>query len=569
MATKHLIASEPAATSSRRVKLALFAVATLLIVPHGLFAFRDTFGDEHAIVANALSFLAKKTLIPQSTSYPSLYSYLATPFVALGAVVLAKVGQFASVRDAVAVAIADDRWFLVIGPRILSIALLVAVALLSVFGLRRRFGALPAYFGGALILTSPSLSGRGTFALPDVLVLLCCFCSFLLLLRYATEHGAPRVLYLASAFAGLAFSAKYNGGAAALPIAYVLASDFVRRKSSLSDSLQRAGLSAGVFLVAFLCGTPGWLLAPGVYWQGLAFELDHAERGHLGSSGIPVLGQLELLVKHEPLLLALGLVGLFHQRTPRDRAFGVAIAVLVSGLGTAALSRKQSIQYLYPFLPGLLYFALEGLRQTLSARWKVGVLTALIAVGAGVNYQQGAAAAFTPSTTEMTRRWIYQHIPPGSEVALETNYVPRLFSEAGVERIASDKLKGGPRVAAYLRREHPRYRVRELVYDEGWLRREGAEFIVTSSSAYQRFFTSGLFTGRAPSPDSATGHEFARKKAFYAELFESGRWTEVFQVDAANGPHTRIFARRRGAPALSPASQADTSFLPQQLESTK
>jgi hypothetical protein len=145
-----------------------------------------------------------------------------------------------------------------------------------------------------------------------------------------------------------------------------------------------------------------------------------------------------------------------------------------------------------------------------------------------------------------------------------------LFSEAALARIASDKLKGGPRVAAYLRREHPRYRVREVVYDEGWLRREGAEFVVTSSSAYQRFFTTGLFTGRPPSPDSTTAREFAQKKAFYAELFESGRWTEVFEVDAANGPHTRIFARRREAPAISSGSQADTRFWQQQrMESLK
>jgi hypothetical protein len=555
--------SERAAFWSRRVKLVLGAVAVLLIAPHALYAGRDTFGDEHAIVANALSFLAKKTLIPASTSYPTLYSYLATPFVALGAFVLARLGHFSSVRDAVAVAISDDRWFLVIGPRVLSICLLVAVAAMCVFGLRRRFGSLPAYFGAALILTSPSLSARATFALPDVLVLLCCFGSFLCLLRYVGEHAGSRALYFAAALAGLAFSAKYNGGAAALPIVFVLVSDVVRGESSFGDMLRRACLSGGAFIVAFLCGTPGWVLAPGVYWQGLAFELDHAERGHLGSSGIPVLGQLELLVKHEPLLLALGAAGLFYARAQRDRAAGVAIAVLVSGLVTAALSRKQSIQYLYPFFPGLLYFALEGLRHVLAARWKVGVLTVLVAVAVGVNYRNGFAAAFTPSTTELARHWIYQHVPPESEIALETNYVPRLFSEAGLARIASDKMKGGPGVAAYLRRQHPRYRVREVVYDERWLRLEGAEFVVTSSSAYERFFRSGLFTGRPPSPDSATAREFAQKKAFYSELFESGRWTEVFQVDAVNGPRTRIFARREVAAAFSARSRDDMRSLQQ------
>jgi hypothetical protein len=442
------------------------------------------------------------------------------------------------------------------------------VAAACVYGLRRRFGALPAYFGGALILTSPSLSGRATFALPDVLVLFCGFVSFLLLLRYVGEQASARSLYWASAMAGLAFSAKYNGGAAALPIAYVVMSDWMQRRSSLPDALRRAGLCALAFGLAFLCGTPGWLLAPGVYWQGLAFELDHAERGHLGSAGIPVLGQLELLVKHEPVLLALGLLGLLHYRTRRDRAGGVALAVLVSGFLTAALSRKQSIQYLFPFFPGLLYFAVMSLRHALEARWKIGALAALVAIGVGVNYQRGIAAAFTPSTTELARHWIYRHVPPKSEIALETNYVPRLFSDAALERIEADKLKGGPQVAAYLRSQHPRYRVRELVYDEAWLRRDGADFVVTSSNAYQRFFTSGLFTGRAPSPDSPTAAEFAQKRAFYHELFESGRWTEVFQVDAVNGPRTRIFARRPEAAALGAANHAVTRSQ-QQLETGK
>lgn len=551
-------------------RLLLSFLAALLIAPHALYALRDTFGDEHAIVANALSFLAKKTLIPASTSYPTLYSYLATPFVAVGAVVLAQVGHFGSVRDAVAVAISDDRWFLVIGPRVLSIALLVAVAATCVLGLRRRFGALPAYFGGALILTSPALSTRATFALPDVLVLFCCFASFLCLLRYVSEEAGVRPLYWASALAGLAFSAKYNGGAAALPVAYVLISDLVQRRSSLFEAVRRAGLCAGVFALAFLCGTPGWVLAPDVYWQGLAFELDHAERGHLGSAGIPVLGQFELLVKNEPVLLALGLAGLlYYHGAPRDRAGGVAIAVLVSGFLTAALSRKQSIQYLFPFFPGMLYFALLSLCQALEVRWKLGALAAVVAVGVGVNYQKGIAAAFTPSTTELARDWIYRNVPAESEIALETNYVPRLFSDAALARIEMDKLKGGPRIAAYLRREHPLYRVRELVYDESWLQREGAEFVVTSSSAYQRFFTSGLFTGRPPSPGSATAAEFAQKRAFYDELFDSGRWTEVFQVEAANGPRTRIFARRTVAAAVSGPHHDVVRSEQQRLETEK
>src|SRR5262249_32114805 len=155
----------------------------------------------------------------------------------------------------------------------------------------------------------------------------------------------------------------------------------------------------------------------------------------------------------------LGLAGLFQARRSRERADHVAMAVLVSGLALAALSRKQSIQYLYPALPALFYFGTSSIRRALEgARWKLAAVSALIAVGAVTNLAKGVSAAFTPSTTELARRWIYHNVPPGSEVALETNYVPRLFSDATLARIESDRLKGGPRVAAFLRSRHPRYR---------------------------------------------------------------------------------------------------------------
>ncbi len=203
--------------------------------------------------------------------------------------------------------------------------------------------------------------------------------------------------------------------------------------------MRELGWCAGAFAVAFLAGTPGWLLAPRLFAAGLSFELEHARAGHLGTAGLPVLGQLELLARDAPLVLVLGAGGLWVGLRQPDRRSAVVAAVSAgSALLLAATSHKQSIQYLFPMFPALCDAAAAAVARLAAARARAGLLAVGLALGvcAGANLEAGLRAALHPSTTRVARNWIESHVPAGTRVALEDNYVPRLYSSEALTKLA-------------------------------------------------------------------------------------------------------------------------------------
>ncbi len=79
---------------------------------------------------------------------------------------------------------------------------------------------------------------------------------------------------------------------------------------------------------------------------------------------------------------------------------------------------------------------------------------------------------------------------------------------------------------------------------------DGPDVIVTSEQAYDRFFSSGLFTSRPPRPGSPLSRQYLVMHDFYRRLFSSPEWEPVLDVPSGNGPRTRVFARRAGQGAF-------------------
>ena len=535
-------------------------VAVPLLIPLLLFAFRDSFGDEYAVVGNALNFVAHRTVLPINVSYPTLYSYLATPLVVLGGVGAWLAGLGGSVRECVARSLAEDRWPLVIGPRLLSIVLVGAAGWTVTVTARRRFGDGAALVAAVALLSSHAVLVQGTYALPDPLVLFLCAASFGLLVRHAEDQDDRRLRWAAAA-AGLASAAKYDAVCAVVPIAFVLG----RRLSSAGSpgAFRELGRCAGAFTLAFVCGTPGWLIAPGLFAAGLRFEMNHAQVGHLGAAGVPVLGHLELLARYAPVALGLGAVGFGIGLRRRDRGTVLAWISFAGGLVMAATSHKQSIQYLFPILPALCYAAAAGVAYLATARVKVGLVAIGAALGicTGANLLAGLEAALHLSTTELARRWIEANVRSGSRVALENNYVPRLYSAEALAKLAAESPEGEP-IARRLAGQPPQplRGPRDPSQPALLLASGGPDVIVTSDQAYGRYFSSGLFTMRPPRADSPLWSQYSASREFYRELFTSPFWTEVLDMPAGNGPRTRVFARRTAqgvllyaGPSRSPA----------------
>ena len=533
----------------RWISQAIILAIALLSAPHVLFLFQPFFMDERPILANVITFFAHHTIIPVHTNYPTFYSYLASPFIAVGTLLSFLAGPYNSIGETV--------WFLgtvtplrlALPARVLSLScFLLTAGILSNF-CSKRFGDLAGLMVPALLVTSPAFFERGSYALPDSTVLLLCALSLIgTVLFVETFESSRSVAYLivAAAFSGLAISTKYNALSSVAPVGFSVAYLSLTRALRARHAVGLLLLSAAVCVTCFLLGSPGWLLSPQRFLDGLEFEINHAEIGHIGASGIPVLGQLELLTG-APIVLIGSIAGLIAWARTRDAAGWVAGVTVVSSLGLASTSAKQSIQYLYPAIPGLL--VLVAVFARMAETWRPRVITAFVVAlsllpFAAVAYDEGLRFVTAPNTTALATTWMYENVPAGTSVAVDWGYVPQVYSAADLENLGHTRGQN-PRILDAVSKTHRPYDVVEFSPTSDWLTASRASLFVTSDAVYGRFFEFGVFTGIEPTRPPELANAFRQSATFYRELFSSRLWTEVAVFDTGNGPVTRVFRRSR------------------------
>ncbi len=537
-----------------RPKLIAILAIMLLLIPHALFLLQPIFVDERAVLTNVLKFANELTLIPTHTRYPTFFSYIAAPFIGLGAFLHSVFGGSGDIKESVAFAYYLEGRTLVMPARLLSLAALTgAIVFLGVY-LSRRFGRPAGYTAGAAALATPALLSYGSYALPDALVLVLCAVSLILALRFLETypHRPARNYLLLSAFvSGLAISTKYNAFASVIPIGAACIILLVSGKTDFLGMIRMTVLSAIVCIGAFLLGSPAWIIAPELMLDGLHFEMEHAKAGHLGTSGIPLLGHVELLVrgspweKGMPVLFIGSLPGIAVCIRNKTSHAVLPAALIAATMGLGAFSAKQSLQYLYPMVGGLCYFWAAGISH-LEARSKTlsAVVPMLfIAVIYAASFENGLRY-LRPNATEIAADWMYRNIPEGSSIAVDAGHVPSIFSEEALRKLEVSAVgKLSRRIVAHIRTNYRLYDVVPLERSTEWLKQSRAEYFVTSDLASSRFFELGIFTGIEPDIQTALGVKFHRVRAFYKELFASRGWDKVFLVDTGNGPKTVIYKR--------------------------
>lgn len=444
--------------------------------------------------------------------------------------------------------------------RLLSVLALAAAAFaVYLADARRTVGMVGAF----ALLASPALVAYGSYGLPDATCMALSAAAFALSFRVMTREAGERLphgLLLASVAAGLAVSAKYTAVPAFAPIGVAWIGWLAGRPGArLGRAVRSAAGLAVAGLGAFALGSPGWLLAPGRFIDGLRFEMAHAAEGHLGATGVPLLGQLELLAVGAPLLTIGGLAGLaFASRAADDERPGLALpaaALIGATLAIAALSSKQSLHYMVPALPALAW----GLgRLAIVARRRAGwagltVVALCIAIAAGESLTRGMRHLGEP--TDLTAgRWIEAHVDAERTVALDMGYVPALYDRERVAFLRGTKI-GTVAPATVDRIERTRTvfaEVESIEHDVAWLDATTVDYLVTSEGCSERFFEFGRFTRRRPDAASELAGAFDRRRAFYSALFATPRWRIVHEVPAGNGPRVTVFERaaRRQEPIL-------------------
>ena len=553
----------PGRTSwGRRVWLALLVVCTLgvLLPPHLMAVRQEPFMDERTVLKNVGHYFQSRTLVPADSTYPTLFSYLAAPVIAVHAARLHLRGELPKLGDLATLAKLDPlaAW----GPaRWLSVCALLVCALVVGLFAACRLGGLAGGAAGSALLVTPELLVYGAYALPDVTMMLFVALSLVASARLADtgsdRRAGTRLALWAGLAAGLAIATKYNALVSLVPLA---AAHFIlsRRGLPRRRSLGLLGVSGLAVVIGFVAGSPSWVLAPGVMWQGVQFVRDLTATGHLGMSGVPLLGQVELLWRASPVLFLAASAGLlawwWDGRSPARRSTGraagwLALCLVAATLAVTAGSSVQVARYLYPLFPAGALFVGYGVHRL--ARRAPAWLCALVAVAVMVQpacaLWRSGLACLQPSSTQEGRAWIENHLPPGSRVARDWAYVPALPAPDEYVRLRQEVLQSNLPERWKAKFAAPSYPlvVGAVEYSPPWLDAQpSGSYLVTSDACYARFLTFGRFTGTAPGPGSPLAEEFDVHRKFYRALFGSDRWAQVHTVDTGNGPRVLIFRKR-------------------------
>jgi hypothetical protein len=540
-------------TGTKRI-IVLGLVLLIAVAAHSLQVFRPFFIDEAAILQNILTFLSKMTLIPSHTAYPTFYSYVAVIPFTVGAVVGYVLDGGDNIQEYVAKAYLISPIDLTIGIRVGSFALLLLTAA-AIMKIARLTYAKYSSHAALFIVATPALMDYGSFALPDILVLFLATACYLKTRQYLEPHLDPpeqqRYLLQAAFLAGLAVSTKYNAISLLVlpPLAFALKT---RPRVLELRSYAFPIKLAFVALLAFLLGSPGWVVEPQLMWDGLAREIHHAAVGHLGATGLPVIGYLELLTRRDVVLFC-SAVGLFWISFKRGMSAEtvLCLSLIILGFVVTATSSKQSFHYLYPSVPAFVtagILLLKDIEQRELRDFR-RIVYVLLLIYASISLFQ-SRYYLRPNTTELAAKWISANLSPTATgytgVAIDFAYVP-LRTDEYLEQTARSSLgRRFPGVIRALRLRQRDIRVVPIEYSGDFLAKFDGSYIITSSGCFARFFRGGFFTEIRPK-EGALRDEFDLRKEFYATLFGSRRWRLIRSFETGNGPRTVIFQREASA----------------------
>ncbi|MGI8536497.1 MAG: ArnT family glycosyltransferase [Mycobacteriales bacterium] len=360
-------------------------------------------------------------------------------------------------------------------------------------------GHLAATAAAGLVALSPTLIEQSRLVTPDMLaatlVAATCWLSVRLLHR-----GTWPAYALAGLSVGLAASAKYN--AVLVASAVVAASLLCRHPGALRRAVGLP-LAAVAAVVGFCLTTPYAVLDRVAFVAALGFEREHYSTGHAGMEGGTPAFYASYLLRHEPVLVLVGVAGaamVLYARREDVRWRGALVLAafpLVYGgaISTLAVRNDQTVMLVLPPLAMLAGLAVDQvLRRTAPGTLRRG---APVLVAALLLVVYGGWTAFPPrgpSTYQAAQDWLTERSPSGARVLVES-YTPFLdpgrYALVARTRLIDAPLPGSDEVDFVIASEAMYGR---FVQD--------AERYPVQAEAYRRVFASltpvATFTGDGP-----------------------------------------------------------------------
>ena len=464
---------------------------------------------EPNFVHRALNIAATADLNPHWFGHPS--STVIYPLAGIYRLQHAAVGGDAGLRAAFK---SDSEDFYLMGRFLVIFYAVAAIPFVYLVG-RRAFGGRVALIGAALSAFYPIAVSLAQQVRSDSAAVFFGALALWLCLRVYDRPTVPNQLWAGLAI-GLAISSRYFM-VALVPVLLAASILALSRDVSQGRAIVRASLAAGAGLVmvavTFAATTPFFFLDFKAAWASVSLE---ARSTHLGADGLSppenVLWYLRVAIPSvitwpQAALMAVG-VGLVLLRRRPEQLLLLGFAVIfLAGISASALHLKRWIIPMLPVLALLVAYAITEIAGWLGGRLRasmvpqLAVVLAVAAVAAWPGYQVVLQDIrhVRDSTRILAREWILENIPAGSRLAEEWYTAPSL---------------GGSQIDVYAT---PSLGGRSL--DE--YRQEGYQYLVVSSSLYDRFF--------------AEPERYPEPVAFYRELFAEANLLQRFVPSSTRG----------------------------------
>ena len=528
-----------------QVKALLFLVLAAATALRIASCAKYVYMDEVPILWNVFNFVKNRTLMPTHFSYPTLFSYLSTIPTGMGAAALYAQGTLPSPVQISSLARLDS--VLPYLPARLTSTAFALATILVLFKIGEKFyDRRTGLIAAAFLALSKLHIHRSGYALPDTTMAFFATCSLLFSLS-ALKTNAVRDFVLAGCFAGLTAATKYNGALMIIPIlsAHILHLYDEKRllvpKAWLNRRIMYSGLA---FICAFLVGCPGWLFIPRVFWERFLHEQALAATGHLGSFGIAYLQYLTLAWDWERTTAVLFALGLIHAVFRRTRQDAVLLPLVLLSFLYIGSWEKKHLRYLLFLYPALSLLSARLLSEVLARVNKRAVnFIAPLVIIAAFTWPMCSAVMYAcqqiPEDNRwIAQRWIQDNIPAETTIVVDWAYLPRLITEEEKRQMLTGEDKGF--FETRLRNVNT-YELIPLQYDPAWLGEVQADYLITSSGCFDRFFKSN-----PPPPDNPLFNEHSKREGTYSALLrqeEEIGWQLLRRFQTGKGHHVFIYKR--------------------------
>ncbi|MDX9703091.1 MAG: glycosyltransferase family 39 protein [Candidatus Auribacterota bacterium] len=529
-------------------KIFLFIILFAGLIVRLIWCTGYFFEDESVIFWDVMNFLRNRTYMPVHFNYPTLFSYISVVPIGFTAVSLKLLGvtpSFAGIE-----AFYDLYPLRVMFPvRLVSVVLGMATLYIAYYTGKRFFDEKTGLVACAFLAFSPLHIERSALALPDIAMT---FFSALVVFYSlpAMQSRSPRCYALAGFFAGLATATKYN---ALFITSFIGVAHFINlyQENKLFKPRYWINKSIGLavigFILGFCIGSPGWALNPQPYYDALLFDIRHMSSGHLGNFGLPFITHISYLLKTHTVFFIVFVVGVVYALIRHSKIhILILVGIFVPFVYVSQMTNK-AFHYIIFILPPMSLLAGEALSVALDRiqKYKLSI-TALISIifAFPVFGIIVSASSFKYCDSRIiSGRWIQEHVPQGSVVVADylmniRSYVPRLLgTEQKEERLESDYREFYEKHIADMRA----YNILPLKYDWEWLASVEADYLITSSYCFKRFFTTPV-----PEKNNPLHDEHISMLETYSNLFdESGKssWKLAKEFCTGRGPHILIFER--------------------------